>query len=41
MKKIFEWVLDTWSQLSKENIKLIKCCGVNLAKDGTEDDFVH
>ena len=30
-KRIFEWVLEAWSQLSKENIiKSFKCCGLNL-----------
>ena len=38
---IVEWVLDAWSQLSKENIKMLKCCDLNLANDGTEDDFIH
>ena len=40
-KRIIEWVLDAWSQLSKENIKLLKCYGLNLANDGREDDFIH
>ena len=41
-KRIIEWVLDAWSQLSKENIiKLLKCCDLNLANNGTEDDFIH
>ena len=41
-KRIIEWVLDVWSQLSKENIKKeFKCCGLNLVNDGTEDDFIH
>ena len=41
-KRIIEWVLGTWSQLSKENIiKSFKCCGLDLANDGTEDDFIH
>ena len=42
-KRIVEWVLDAWSQLSKENIieLFIKLCGLNLANDGTEDDFIH
>ena len=41
-KRIIEWVLDTWSQQSKENIiKLLKCCDLNLANDGTEDNFIH
>ena len=40
-KRIIEWVLVTWLQLSKENIKSLKCCGLNLADDGTEDDFIH
>ena len=41
-KRIIEWVLDTWSQLSKENIiKSFKCCGLNLANDGMEDNFIH
>ena len=41
-KRITEWVIDVWFQLSKENIiKLFKCCGLNLANNGTEDDFIH
>ena len=41
-KRIVEWILDTWSQPSKENIiKLFKCCGLNLANDGMENDFIH
>ena len=41
-KRIIEWVLDAWSQLLKENItKLFKCCGLNYANDGTQDDFIH
>ena len=41
-KRIIEWVLDTWSQLSKENIiKSFKRCCFNLANDDTEDDFIH
>ena len=41
-KRIIEWVLDAWSQLSKENIKkLFWCCDLNLRNDGTEDDFIH
>ena len=28
--------------MSKENsIKLVKCSGLNLANDGTENDFIH
>ena len=41
-KKIIEQVLDAWSQLSKENIaKSFKCCDLNLANDGTENNFIH
>ena len=40
-KEIIEWVFDAWYQLSKENIKLFKYCDLNLANDGTEDDFIH
>ena len=41
-KRIIEWVLDAWSQLSKENItKLFKCCGLKLTNDGMEDGFIH
>ena len=40
-RKIIEWILDTWSQLSKENIKSLKCCDLNLANDNMEDDFIH
>ena len=38
---IIEWVLDAWSQLSKENIKPCKFCGLNLANNGKEDGFIH
>ena len=35
-------VYQSWSQLSKENIiKSFKCCGLNLANDDMEDDFIH
>ena len=38
-KKIIEWLLDAWSQLSKENaITLFKCSGLNIANMGMEDD---
>ena len=37
-RRIIEWVLDVWSQLSKKNITL---CGLNLANDGTEDEFIQ
>ena len=41
-KRIIEWVLYVWSLLSKENItKSLKCWDLNLANDGTEDDFIH
>ena len=41
-KRIIEWVLDASSQRSKENIiNSFKCCGLNLANAGTEDDFLH
>ena len=41
-KKITECAVDAWSQLSKENIiKSFKCCGLDLANDGTKDDFIH
>ena len=40
-KRIIEWILDFWSQLSKENIKLLKCCDLNFANGSTEDDFIH
>ena len=41
-KRIIEWLVDAWSQLSKENIiKSFKCCGLNLANDCTEGDFIH
>ena len=39
-KSIIEWIFDIWSQLSKENIKLLKCCDLSLASDSTEDDFI-
>ena len=41
-KRMTERVLDAWSQLYKENIiKSSRYCGLNLANDGTEDDFLH
>ena len=41
-KRRIEWGRDAQSQLSKENIiKSFTCCGLNLANDGTEDDFIH
>ena len=41
-KRIIEWVLDAWSQLSRQNItKLFKCSGLNLENNGTEDDLIH
>ena len=41
-KRIVEWILDAWSQLPKEIMtKSFKCCGLNLANDGTEDDNIH
>ena len=41
-KRIVEWLLDTWSQLYKENnTKSFKCCSLNFANDGTEDEFMH
>ena len=40
-KKIIEWVLDAWSQLSKKNIKSFKSYGLNIANDDMEDDFIH
>ena len=40
--RIIEWVLDTWSQLPRENIiKLFKYCNWNLANECMEDDFIH
>ena len=35
-KRLIECVLDTWSQLSKENINCL-----SVADDGIEDDFIH
>ena len=41
-KRVIEWVLDAWSQLSKENItKSLKCWGLNLANDGKGITFFH
>ena len=40
-KRIFEWILDAWFQLSRENIiKSFKCHSLNFRNDGTEDDFI-
>ena len=41
-KRITEWTLDVWSQLSQESIiKSFKYCGLNPENDGREDDFIH
>ena len=40
-KRIIEWILDSWSQLSKVTIKSLKCCDLNLANGSTEDDFIQ
>ena len=40
-KRITEWVLDAWYQLSKEKIRSSNCCDLNLENDGTEDGFIH
>ena len=40
-KRVIEWILDAWSQLSKENIRSSKCCDLNLENDGTEDGFIY
>ena len=40
-KRITEWILDLWSQLSEENIKLLKCCDLIFANGSMEDDFIH
>ena len=40
-KIIIKWVLDPWSQLSKESIESLKCYDFNLAIDGTDDDISH
>ena len=41
-KKVFEQILEAWSQLIKENIiKSFKFFGLNLANDGMEDGFIH
>ena len=39
-EKIIEWVLDAWSQPSKENIKFLKCCDLNLANNIKENDLL-
>ena len=40
-KRIIEWILDPWSQLSKVTIKSLKCCDLNLANGSMEDDFIQ
>ena len=40
-KRIIEWILDPWSQLSKVTINSLKCCDLNLANGSTEDEFIQ
>ena len=40
-KRIIGWILDAWSQFKENITKSFKCCGLNLANNGTEDDFIH
>ena len=40
-KRIIEWILDPWSQMSKVTIKPLKCCDLNLVNGSTEDDFIQ
>ena len=41
-RKIVEWILDSWSNLSKELIrKSFKSCALNLSIDGSEDELIH
>ena len=41
-RMIVQWILDSWSQISKDIIqKSFKACALNLATDGSEDDLIH
>ena len=41
-RKIVEWILEAWEKLSKDLIiKSFKTSALNLATDGSEDEFIH
>ena len=41
-KRIVEWILEAWSDLSTECIvNSFKCCGLNHQIDGTEDHVIY
>ena len=41
-EKIVEWVLESWSKLSRDVIvKSFKVCGLNLPTDGSEDHLIY
>jgi hypothetical protein len=39
--KVAQWVKVAWDGVDIEKIKKsFKCCGISIAKDGTEDDMI-
>jgi hypothetical protein len=39
--KVAQWVKVAWDNVDVEKIKKsFKCCGISVAKDGTEDDLI-
>ena len=41
-KKIVQWVLESWSALSKEVIvKSFKSCALNIANNGSKGEIIH
>ena len=39
--KVAQWVKVTWNNIDVEKVKKsFKCCGISVAKNGTEDDFI-
>ena len=41
-RKIVEWILEAWENLSKNLItRSFNTCTLNLATDGSEDEFIY
>lgn len=39
--KVAQWVKVAWDNIDVEKVKKsFKCCGISVAKDGTEDDLI-